>query len=67
LRGTAVTLQHADKNDATTLGETVVEAGLTVDELAVCYFELHPNDEPKGSVIVTEELVADKVATGRGE
>src|SRR5271166_4867761 len=56
----AVTLQGADQGDTTTLDETLCEAGLTVDELAVRDVELHPGDTPKVSVNGIEELVADK-------
>jgi|SRR5208282_2520594 len=56
----AVTLQGADQGDTTTLDETLCEAGLTVDELAVRDVELHPGDTPKVNVNGIEELVADK-------
>jgi transposase len=56
----AVTLQGADKGDTTTLDETLDEAGMTVAELAVRDFELHPNDEPKVNPNGIEELVTDK-------
>jgi transposase len=56
----AVTLQGADQGDTTTLDETLCEAGLTVEELAVRDVELHPDDTPKVNVNGIEELVADK-------
>jgi transposase len=56
----AVTLQGADQGDTTTLDETLVEAGLTIAELAVRDVRLHPHDEPKVNPNSIEELVADK-------
>jgi transposase len=56
----AVTLQGADKGDTTTLDETLVEAGVTIADLAVRDVELHPKGESKVNVRGIEELVADK-------
>jgi transposase len=56
----AVTLQGADQGDATTLDETLSEAGMAVAELVEREAKLRPNDEPKVNVEGLEELVTDK-------
>src|SRR5881394_3287867 len=57
----AVTLQSADRDDTTTLDETLCEAGEQVAEQIGREAELHSNQEPKVNLLGgIEELVTDK-------
>jgi hypothetical protein len=56
----AVTLQAADQGDATTLDETLCDAGIAVSGLAGREAELRPKDTPRVNVNGIEELVTDK-------
>jgi hypothetical protein len=55
----AVTLQAADKGDTATIGETLIDAGMAVAELAVHQSKSHSGDT-KVNIHGIEELVADK-------
>ena len=56
----AVMLQGADKGDATTLEETLCQAGMAVAEQIGREAELRPDEAPQVNVAGIEETVTDK-------